>query len=340
MEYGIIKKQEIEKLIKAAAEEYAAYAPVEGKDGPEFKQVDGGEEIIWDYQNLKLSPKGIFFPQMETLYTFDYDTIEEIPVPDRKYLVLGSRPCDALALSYLDEIFSEENKGYYDPYYMRRREGSVMVSIACNEPCATCFCTSVEGGPGDEKGSDIIAADLGDELLFRAVSEKGEAFMKEHESVFSKPEEGQKKKAEELAKQAEDAMEKIDFGKETLKEHMDNRFNDEQWKRMSQSCIGCGTCTYLCPTCYCFDISDEQKMYKGRRIRTWDSCQYPQFTKHASGHNPRSNKTQRLRQRFMHKFSYTVENQGDIFCVGCGRCIKYCPVNIDIREFIKEFANK
>jgi ferredoxin len=107
---------------------------------------------------------------------------------------------------------------------------------------------------------------------------------------------------------------------------------------MTQNCIGCGACTYLCPTCYCFDIADEDHMYKGRRIRTWDSCQYSKFTEHASGHNPRTNKTQRLRQRFMHKFSYTLENTGDIFCVGCGRCIIHCPVNLDIREFIQAFS--
>ena len=92
---------------------------------------------------------------------------------------------------------------------------------------------------------------------------------------------------------------------------MDPAFDDGRWEELTASCIGCGACTYLCPTCHCFDIADESRLYKGRRIRTWDSCQFPLFTKHASGHNPRKTKKERLRQRFMHKFSYAVENTGD-----------------------------
>jgi formate hydrogenlyase subunit 6/NADH:ubiquinone oxidoreductase subunit I len=119
---------------------------------------------------------------------------------------------------------------------------------------------------------------------------------------------------------------------------MDKGFEDPIWNRLTESCIGCGACTYLCPTCHCFDIADEQHHYQGRRIRTWDSCQYPQFTRHASGHNPRPARKHRLRQRFMHKFSYTVEKSGDIYCVGCGRCVVHCPVNLDIREVIRAFS--
>ncbi len=116
-------------------------------------------------------------------------------------------------------------------------------------------------------------------------------------------------------------------------------FDDGRWEELTVSCIGCGACTYLCPTCHCFDIADESRLYQGRRIRTWDSCQFALFTKHASGHNPRKNKKERLRQRFMHKFSYAVENTGTALCVGCGRCIAGCPVNLDIRDVIRSLAS-
>lgn len=340
MEYGIIKKDDIHKLLDSALEEYTVYAPVAGAEGPEFRKITPQSELLFDYQNVELSPKGLFFPQTETLCDFDYDTVEDVPIPDENILVWGSRPCDTLAISYLDEIFSAENKGYEDPYYMSRRRDSLIVSFACSVPCATCFCSSVDGGPASTKGADVLAAELNGELLLRGVSEGGKDFLEKHKGVLAEAEEAQIQTAAKQAEEAEASMEKLVFDKETLKQNMDDAFNDKDWERMTQNCIGCGACTYLCPTCYCFDIADEQKMYKGRRIRTWDSCQYSQFTKHASGHNPRTNKTQRLRQRFMHKFSYTVENNDDIFCVGCGRCIIHCPVNLDIREFIKNFANK
>jgi ferredoxin len=121
---------------------------------------------------------------------------------------------------------------------------------------------------------------------------------------------------------------------------MDPAFDDGRWEELTVRCLGCGSCTYLCPTCHCFDIADEARLYKGRRIRTWDSCQFPLFTKHASGHNPRRNKKERLRQRFMHKFSYAVENTGTALCVGCGRCIAGCPVNLDIRDVIRSFTKE
>ncbi len=340
MEYRLIKKDKLRSLFSAAASEYTVWAPVMGVSEPEFGRIspEKEEEIVLDYQNIKLSPKGIFFPQTETLLTYDYDHVEDVPEIEEKPLVFGSRPCDALALTYFDKIFSAENKGYEDPYYLKRREGSVVVSMACGTPCASCFCSSVGGGPADTKGSDVMVTALDGELLFQAVSEKGKAFMESYAGSFGEAGEARIDAAARQAETAKSEMQEISIDPEAVKKNMDGHFNAAVWNRMTQNCIGCGACTYLCPTCYCFDIADEGRMYKGRRIRTWDSCQYSKFTMHASGHNPRTDKTQRLRQRFMHKFSYTVENTGDIFCVGCGRCIVHCPVNLDIREFIKVFA--
>ena len=343
MEYGIIKKENIGELLAAAQTDYAVYAPVMGPSEPEFKRLDKsdqGQEIVLDYQNIKLSPKGVFFPQTETLLTYDNDTIENIPIPEEKYLVFGSRPCDAVSLTYLDKIFSPENKGYNDPYYMKRREEAVMISVSCNTPCTTCFCTSVGGGPGETTGSDILATLQDETYLFHAVTEKGKAFMKSQASQFTEAGKDMIDQAAKTIEEAAASMTVIPVDQDGIKKIMDDHFNSSVWHRMTQNCIGCGACTYLCPTCYCFDIADEGRMYKGKRIRTWDSCQYGKFTMHASGHNPRNTKTERLRQRFMHKFSYTVENTGDIFCVGCGRCITNCPVNLDIREVIQAFADQ
>lgn len=123
-----------------------------------------------------------------------------------------------------------------------------------------------------------------------------------------------------------------------LKEKLRNGFDSPLWGTIAERCLGCGVCTYLCPTCHCFDISDKIKGERGRRMRSWDSCQYALFTMHASGHNPRPSKRERMRQRIMHKFLYAQDNFKETFCVGCGRCVRSCPVNLDIRENVALLA--
>jgi sulfhydrogenase subunit beta (sulfur reductase) len=139
-------------------------------------------------------------------------------------------------------------------------------------------------------------------------------------------------------KTAEDSMKsKIEVRKVT--EKLDTMFDDPFWDMVSERCLGCAICTYLCPTCHCFDITDEVISQSGERVRTWDSCAFPSFTLEASGVNPRPSNKERYRQRIMHKFDYFVANHGMAACVGCGRCIKECPVNLDIRVVLNNILN-
>jgi ferredoxin len=336
MEFGIIDKKDLGKLITSASEQNTVfYAPAEGENGVEIRAIAGYKEIVFDYDNVKLSPKSIFFPQREVLYKFSGDTIEEVKIEAEDSIVFGIRPCDASALIYLDKVFKDVNSKFQDPYYLTRREKTLIIALACDTPRATCFCTSVGGSPAGKTGTDILAADLGETLLFESVTEKGKGFM-EKSGLFKKPTDEEIKVKEEKARQAEQSMVEIATPDiEGLTEKIDKGFEDPLWDAITQNCLGCGACTYLCPTCHCFDITDEENgKREGIRLRTWDSCQYPLFTLHASGHNPRVNKKQRMRQRIMHKFSYTVANTGDIYCVGCGRCVIYCPVNLDIRDML------
>jgi ferredoxin len=119
---------------------------------------------------------------------------------------------------------------------------------------------------------------------------------------------------------------------------LSSSFDDPAWQSLHEKCLGCATCAFVCPTCHCFDIQDENKCGKGRRVRLWDSCQLCLFTLHTSGHNPRPSGKERLRQRVMHKFNYFKTNNGQIACVGCGRCIRECPVNMDIRQIISAYS--
>jgi sulfhydrogenase subunit beta (sulfur reductase) len=355
MERAVIRKADIPKLAAGArffapglvtgAPEAAAPAACELLESP--------AEILFDFTNTRVPLKEVFLPQTEVLCTYDFDELAEVSLPEDKILVFGCRPCDARALRQLDAVFGPENKGYADPYFRKRRENAVVIALACASPCPTCFCTAMGGGPAGTEGVDILAHDLpslagaGGSILLEAASDKGRALLAAHPELLAEAGAQALEEAKAADAAAEAAVRRandlgVDLGSEVaaLKRNMDPAFDDERWEELTVRCLGCGACTYLCPTCHCFDIADEARLYKGRRIRTWDSCQFPLFTKHASGHNPRRTKKERLRQRFMHKFSYAVENTGSALCVGCGRCIAGCPVNLDIRDVIRSFAKE
>ena len=346
MDRGIIRKADIPKL----AAERRLFAPArEGTVPPGTCELkENPAEIAYRFSNTRVPLKDIFFPQTETMYTFDFDEVSEVSIPTDPILVFGCRPCDTRALAQLDAVFGPQNKGYTDPYYMKRRESSIIISLACSDPCPTCFCTATGGSPAGTRGADIVAHELeGDSLLFEAVTEKGSALLKSYNPLLAEAADPLVAEVREKDAAVEKAVHQannlgVSLGEDiaALKDRMDPLFDKRIWENLTASCIGCGACTYLCPTCHCFDIADESRLYQGRRIRTWDSCQFASFTKHASGHNPRTNKKERLRQRFMHKFSYAVENMGEVLCVGCGRCITACPVNLDIRDVIRSFAKE
>ncbi len=335
---GVIQKNGLPELLRKLRETAEVFVPQKSSTGVEFSEYTDGSAVEYGFLNTKLSVKRIFFPQREKLLSFEKNTVAEPPLERKRTIVFGVRPCDAASLIYMDKVFRATNSRFEDRYYLTKRENSLIVAVACKRPGRTCFCTSVGGHPAGTAGADILCHEFGDELLFEAVSEKGEAFMREHSAQFVRPYSALANEKEKQMREAEGML--VVMSLSSITERLDAMFDDAEWDRITATCLGCGACTYLCPTCHCFDITDEDNgRGKGIRVRTWDSCQYPLFTAHASGHNPRVNKKQRMRQRIMHKFSYTVHNTNDIFCVGCGRCIVHCPVNLDIRDMLKTFVS-
>lgn len=355
MTRATIDRSRLPVLLEAAGTDAAVYAPVaspeaEGVDlevvASPSGRISAMERLTLSFANTRHSVKRLFFPQTELMFRYDNGApcAPAEPGPTHGMVVFGVRPCDARSLTYLDKIFAVGLTQYGDPYYTSRRERSVVIAYACSAPCSSCFCTAVGGGPAGTEGADALVSEApGGMVLIEAVTEKGKGFVERHRALLSEASAGAVKAVAAAHEASRIAVPPLPtpggvVDRDALKARMDRAFEDPIWNRLTESCIGCGACTYLCPTCHCFDISDEERMYQGRRIRTWDSCQYAQFTKHASGHNPRPARKHRLRQRFMHKFSYTVEKSGDVYCVGCGRCVTQCPVNLDIREVIRAFS--
>jgi ferredoxin len=324
---------DLDRLLAHLRERGTVYAPVQDEAGDAvLAALAGGETVTLDYRNFRLSPKALVLPQNQTLLCFKDGQAEEPRLPEGETFLFGVRPCDARAMLALDRVFLDGDP--HDPYYARLRDRMTVISLACDRPMSTCFCTSVGGSPGDGAGADVLAAALGEELLLKAETPKGEKLLASVTDLLGDATQEAINKAQEQVRAAEDqiAPVKVDGSAQRLRDAYDSPL----WEAASRKCLGCGTCSFLCPTCHCFDITDEMRGGRGRRVRTWDCCAYPLFTLHASGHNPRPMPKERWRQRIMHKFRYAVENFDRLFCVGCGRCIRHCPASLDLRTVLKE----
>jgi ferredoxin len=258
----------------------------------------------------------------------------ECTCSSRPIVLFGTRPCDARAFLLLDEVFCAGKTR--DVYYGDRRDLLTIVSIGCTQPLETCFCVTTGGGPMSTEGSDILLEDCGDGYEVHAVTGRGKGFAAAH-GLLDPSREGEW--ADVPDRGPRPAIEPpVDLG--ALKIALDGSFEDPLWLALTEKCLGCGICSFLCPSCHCFDIVDEEAGGVCTRKRVWDSCQFSCFTEQASGFNPRPTGRERYRQRIMHKFSYCMENYGRPGCVGCGRCVSECPVNLDIRQVLAAFGGR
>lgn len=333
----IFVKEDWIKALEGLTDAYTLYVPVKDGDFHTFMSMAEGKHPDFSYQNTRLSPKSIIYPRSERMFEYSLDPtdpeaniLKESPKDFSPQAIVGIRPCDVQAFRIVQRNF--DNPEYRDPWWVQHFESTTFVGLGCNEPCTTCFCTEVGGGPFNEEGLDVLLYDMGDRFLARAFTDKGEAFL-EKAAGGSPADDAVLKEADALAQSASGKI-TASVPTDKLRDKVTNELFDAPfWDEIAFGCLNCGTCTYLCPTCWCFDIQDEIYGKKGDRIRNWDSCMFPLFTLHGSGHNPRDKKVQRVRQRFMHKLKYYVDKySAGIQCTGCGRCVKFCPVNIDIRE--------
>ncbi|MDD2317424.1 MAG: 4Fe-4S dicluster domain-containing protein [Desulfobacterales bacterium] len=290
----------------------------------------------------RLSPKKILFPSTDTLFKFTHVKDPKDPVrytidlkesfDNGPTLVFGARPCDTRGFLTFDQVFL---KGQYkDVYYERRRQNTLFATLVCQDSDTACFCSSVGSGPADMTGSDMAVIPIEGGYVIEGLTDAGRKLV---EASGSAPSPEQAAEAEQI-KQKTAAMK---VGEDDLTGYADDltrRFTDmDFWREQVSPCITCGICTWVCPTCYCFSITDEASGMSGERMRSWDSCMFYLYTLEARGHNPRPTKMERYRNRVGHKFSYFPKKyDGMVSCCGCGRCIRTCPVSIDIRKVVKE----
>ncbi len=333
-----IDKSELDAGLEKLESEFRLIGPVKEKDYHLFTTLTPGQKPDLEYINTRLSARSILYPQSEVMFEFSLDKNDENyavlkePQKDRQpTAVIGIRPCDADAYEVVRRNF--DTPEYKDPYWLKNYESTTLVGLACSKPCPTCFCTSAVSGPFSEKNVDILLVDNGDHYLARLVTEKGEKLAES--AGWNRPAENADETIEKMKLDAESKIKSEVATDNLASQALIDLYEAEAaiWEPEAFACINCGTCTHACPTCWCFDVQDETYGKAGFRMRNWDSCMYPLFTVHASGHNPRGTKIARIRQRFMHKLKYYVDKyEKGIQCTGCGRCVRLCPVNIDIRR--------
>ncbi len=292
-----------------------------------------------------VSPKGAVLPACEELVTYKKVknpddlgqttlTLEDNSSKVVPTTVFGCRPCDARGFTVIERPYAQGP--HADPYFIKKFENLTVITRACTETCSTCFCHWVGSGPCDKTGSDILFTEVEGGYVLEGVSEKGIALL----AKCSLPEADATQSAAlpDLHAKANASLgEAPDLSK--AKDSLAALFDDAAfWERQTAHCLSCGACTYICPTCYCFNITDEGDGLDekgGKRLRTWDTCMASHFTREASGHNPRTKKAFRMRNRISHKFSnYPIVWEDNFSCNGCGRCISQCPVHLDIRAIV------
>lgn len=261
----------------------------------------------------------------------DVEVVEEAPAQ----VIFGLRPCDARGFVQMDRVFSGYGGFYFDPLYNARRVATTLLAVTCRDPRSTCFCTALGGAPGGLEGVDALFTQVEGGFTVEAFTEKGEAATAF--TGLSAATEAQTAEATEVKAQAAGKID-VPFSLEGLRDHLHDNIDDPRWHDLCMRCISCGTCTYVCPSCYCFSINDEIVEIKGERYRVWDNCFNPVYTEETSGHNPRAHKANRFRNRFSHKFWYYPDKYDSLLCSGCGRCIMHCPTHIDIREVLRTMS--
>jgi sulfhydrogenase subunit beta (sulfur reductase) len=324
-----ISQEEIASWLDDLAQTYKLIAPTEIADILLYRPVQSSSDIVWNYVRPEMSIKDAFFPSTERLLSIEKHGQQiklRETVPGDNQILFGVRPCDARGVLALDSMFIDTEP--VDRYYASRRANSTIIGFACTEMADSCFCTSTGGAPDDPTGMDVMIYTVDNGYQVRVFTEKGENITKGMVIIDNDSEpSGHYQSANPIYQIPE-------------KESLPANFNDTFWDEMSERCLSCRICAYVCPTCRCFDVRDEPISNKNgnsqfERIRCWDSCAGTIYRRIAGGHNPRSAKGERLRNRFFCKLYYYPEQYGPLACTGCGRCIESCPVNIDITEVIQ-----
>ncbi len=335
MPYKILPKDEYNPFVKALASDCRVVAPVNKEGKYVFGDISGPQDIAEGYIPTLLPPKKYVFPPKEDLLQF---TVGESPsveptIEAEPLVVFGVRPCDINGIRLLDKVFMDD---IVDPNYAARREQISIIGIDCEEHCDEhCFCESI-GSLAVSSGYDLFLTDMGKYWMVNVGTKKGGALMFKYASVR----EADSDSVAALLRNERDKIHKFPrrFTDSATMVPMLllGSYTSDVWNENGDKCLACGACNLTCPTCNCFDVLDVMnlQMTGGTRERKWDGCMLEEFAAVAGGENFRKNRSNRIRHRMYRKLKYQAQRFGEPFCVGCGRCGRQCPVDINVPDMV------
>jgi len=327
-----LKKTDLAGLLEHLSRTRQVYVP----SGPRFELLSGkpAKQTKIDLNRKTFfSAKKLFLPAREVLFEFDgKGKTTAMPKPARiqapKTVLFGARPCDLNAIKYMDMVFND------DPYYMKKRQATLLIGVQCTSPQLfdNCYCHYTGTFFADNydllllhvAGKDSKGGKGG--FLVKAGSAEGKRLLATR--FFSKSGKSNENQMDEKLEMLRKQFKKLTKGKIRA----ETKINEQAIEAMAQDCYSCTACTSVCPTCHSFLIEDELDIDRksGKRVRKWDSCQLKRYTRISGNVVFRPERLQRVRQRIYCKFRYSLEDQGMMSCTGCGRCIDVCNKKIDI----------
>lgn len=322
----LLRTADFDKFFAVLQEMGIVYAPVKVSDlSYAFKKVDSAHQIAFEALRTILPPKKFFYPQTETLLTYDSESVHECAPKPEFQVIFGVHPCDLAGIGIMDTIFSSAPS---DSHYLRRREASLIVGLSCM-PDNHCFCQSM-GTECPTTGYDVFLTDLGDDYFVEAITQAGVNVLTSSRDFVRVANEDDLSRYKEFWNLRAEAFSN-GFAPDNLRTVMNLEADNKVWDELGKRCLSCGNCTPVCPTCYCFDLIDVASLHdgSGERRREWDSCQFVGFAKVGGDFNFRATPTERLKFWYRHKLHGFDDPYGYKTCVGCGRCTVSCPAGID-----------
>ncbi|WP_258360765.1 4Fe-4S dicluster domain-containing protein [Moorella sulfitireducens (nom. illeg.)] len=327
----------LDPFLNKLKENYTLIGPVvKGKEFV-FAPLSDPGELSLHYQTTLLPPKKVLHLPFEVLFSFHEDQqIIETAQEQQQQIIFGIHPCDVHAIAILDKAYTAE---YPDPYYIAKRRNTLLVALNCSEPGENCFCQSLGTGPELKDGYDLLLTDLGNGYLLEVGSPRGRELVQVMD-LAPAPRVAMVEKQKVLDNARRKFQKKLNT--QDLPGILEENFRQPIWEELMHECLACGSCTMVCPTCFCYNVVDkiDLNLKSGKRQREWDSCMLLEYAQVALGHNFRKDRDARVKQRIYHKLVYYEPQFGTLGCVGCGRCIHTCVKKIDITDVISRLRGE
>ena len=337
-----ITLENLAKLLEELKNDYRVFVPVRKDEQRFYKEYYEFTDDITIGEVRPFEPLKAFFTKAKEIVAEGFSP--EVPhSKDKPFAIVGVKNCDLKqGFQVQDHVFIDHD--YKDPFYIKAREENFIISADCTCAIDTCYCIAAKNQPYPEENFDINLSQVKDGFMAEVGSEKGQALIDKHSSLFGEAagemeteKEDQRKR---VIREVEDNIKENNIpNKDSFKGMIERNWESDIWNDEAKTCVECGACTVICPTCHCFFLYDQKSEDRMARLRSWDSCMIKDYARVAGNANPREKLWMRLRNRFEKKFDFFPKVADFYACTGCGRCITACPAKIDIRKVLRRLVD-